>query len=239
MSFVQLRAWVTHNWALKLTALALSVALWFAVRAETITRGSITNVPVVVDLTAEGWVLSGPPSPDTVEVEFEGPVRELVSLGIDPPRVLVSLDAVDDTVITRPLELRLLDYERGERPDATRPVDIRPSTVSLRLDRIVTRLVPVAVPLAGRLPEGLRLLRPPAPDPARVSVSGPSRRVNAIDSIRVAAIDLGALTEDAVVEVPLDTAALAPVGVAPARVTVRFTIGADGEGEPGRPAPPP
>jgi YbbR domain-containing protein len=239
MTLSNLRAWIAHNWVLKLTALGLSLALWFAVRAETTTREPIGNVAVVVDLAAEGWVLVGSPSPDTVTVEFEGPVRELVSLRLDPPRLLVPLDAVDDTLVTRPLDFSLLEYARGGRPDATRPVDIRPSTVTLRLDRIVTRLVPVAVPLAGGLPAGLRLLRPPAPDPASVRISGPARRVNAIDSIRVAPIDLGSLGEDAVVEAPLDTAALAPVGVAPARVTVRFAIGADTDDQPQRPAPPP
>ncbi len=159
-------------------------------------------------------------------VEFEGPVRELISLGIDPPRIVVPVEAVDDSTIARELNFSLLRYAGG-RPDATRPVDIRPSTVTLRLDRIVTRLVPVSVPLVGSLPPGLRLLRPPIVDPATVQVSGPARRVRAIDSVRVAPIDLAALGEDAVVEAPLDTAALAAVGIAPSVVRVRLAIGAD------------
>lgn len=220
------KEFIVHNWALKLTAFALSLALWFAVRAETTTRTSIANVRVEVELAAEGWVLDGPPSPDSVTVEFEGPVRELISLGIDPPRVVVPVEAVEESTLALPLDFRLLRYA-GARPDATRPVDIRPSTVTLRLDRIVTRLVPVAVPLVGTLPDGLRLLRPPTVDPASVQVSGPARRVNAIDSIRVVPIDLGALAEDAVVEAPLDTTALSPVGIAPSSVRVRLAIGVD------------
>lgn len=235
----RLREWITHNWALKLTALVLSLALWFAVRSETTTRATIDRVPVVVDLAAEGWVLEGSPTPDTVAVEFEGPVRELVSLRIDAPRIVVPVEAPEDTALAVALDFRLIQYARGARPDATRPVDIRPSTVLLRLDRLVTRSIPVAVPLRGALPDGLRLLREPIADPAAVRVSGPSRRVNAIDSVRVAPIDLGRLDEEAVVEAPLDTAALAPVGVSPSVVTVRFAIGAERDGPPRGPAPPP
>ncbi|HUG01175.1 MAG TPA: YbbR-like domain-containing protein [Longimicrobiales bacterium] len=220
------KEFLVHNWALKLTALALSLATWFAVRAETTTRTSIANVAVEVELTAEGWVLDGRPLPDSVTVEFEGPVRELISLGIDPPRLVIPIEAVDDSTLARPLDFRLLRYS-GARPDATRPVDIRPSTVTLRMDRIITRLVPVAVPLVGVLPDGLRLLRRPSVDPAAVQVSGPARRVNAIDSVRVVPIDLGSLGEDAVVQAPLDTTALASVGIAPSVVNVRLAIGAD------------
>ena len=222
-----LREWIVRDWALKLTALALSLALWFAVRAETTTRGTIDNIPVFVDLAAEGWVLEGGPTPDSVSVEFEGPVRELVSLGLDPPRIVLPVESATDSALARQLEFRLIEYAQGERPDATRPIDIRPSTVRLRLDRLVTRSVPVSVPLAGTLPAGLRLLQPPTVEPAAVQVSGPSRRVSALDSIRISPIDLRRLGEDAIVQAAVDTAALAPIGIAPAVVTVRFAIGAD------------
>ncbi|MEN8375816.1 MAG: YbbR-like domain-containing protein [Gemmatimonadota bacterium] len=218
---------IVRNWALKLTALALSVALWFAVRAETTVRAPIENIAVEVDLGVEGWVLDGPPSPDSVTVEFEGPVRELISLRIDPPRFVVPVESVEDTTFVRALDFRLLEYARGARPDLTQPVDVRPGTITLFLDRIVTRLIPVAVPLAGALPDGLRLLREPTVDPAVVQVSGPARVVNAMVSVSTLPIDLGELSEDAVVEAALDDAVPESVAVAPGVVRVQLAIGAD------------
>jgi hypothetical protein len=84
-----LRALVTYRWPVKLAAIALSVVLWFVVRAEEPTE-------VVLDARFVALVDSSlalaTPAPATVQVVVTGRTREVLKLYTNPPVVVRRFD---------------------------------------------------------------------------------------------------------------------------------------------------
>jgi len=124
----RLRDLLARDWSLKLTALALAVLLWIAVRGGEPVRLTLPDVPVHVALHDAGWVPAAPPAPATVRVTFSGPLRELARLAVDPPRIVVPVDEVRDTVELRPLRpawVRLDARFRRVRAETLEPAAVR------------------------------------------------------------------------------------------------------------------
>lgn len=211
--------WLTHNWTLKLAALALAIVLWSLVKSEELTRVTIPDIPVEVLLRDPGWDLAGQPSPSTVNVDFTGPVREVVRLAVERPRVVIPVDQVTDSVEV--LVLRTAWVQLYGSLTRTRAEDIRPSTVRLVFDPVSTRLVPLALPTRGTLPPGIALTGPVRIQPPSVRVSGPKRRLETLDSIELPPLDLTHVTGPTTLRVGVDTAGL---GLLVAPTTVRLFV---------------
>lgn len=173
-------ALITENWQLKLTAVGLALLLWTAVRSETSVPYT-TQVPVAVQSADPDWVRVAPPAPQQVTVSFTGPVRELIRLALNEPRLVVPIEDVNDTVETHRIQRDWLDL--GTRFESLRIDNISPEGIRAFHQPLEQRMVPVRVRLAGRLPEGFVLDGPPLTQPAQVDVRGPRNRVLALDSI--------------------------------------------------------
>ncbi len=210
---------ITNNWALKLAALAIAVLLWGAVKAEVPERVPLAEVPVRVVLRDYDWVIAAPAAPSTVEIEFSGPTRELVRLAVQRPEVIVPVDEVTDSVETRVLRSGWVQLYGGM--DNTRVEDIRPSTVTLRFDRVVSRLVPVSVQVIGTPASGYRLSGPIQVEPTVVRASGAATQMAALDTIRLGPIDLSGWTATDSFPLGVDTTGLGAV-VSP--MTVRVVV---------------
>lgn len=232
---------LTRNWSLKLTALVLAVLLWTVVKSEELTRVSVGNVPIEVVLRDPGWILSAPPSPETATVIFAGPWRELVRLAVQKPRIIIPVDEVRDSVEVRQLRTGWVQLDGGEL-SRLRTEDIRPGAVLLTFERLTTRVVPIAVRTRGELPPGLELAAPIRSEPAAIRVSGPSRRLEGVDSVPTEPIELGAVRGSAAIRARVDTAGFGGLLFSPpdVDVVVRVTpyvadsvsVGADGGSEP-------
>ncbi|MHB1170152.1 MAG: CdaR family protein [Longimicrobiales bacterium] len=210
---------ITDNWALKLTALAIAFLLWGAVKAEVPERLPVSDVPVRVVARDGDWEPAAPPAPSTVEIVFSGPTRELVRLAVNRPEVLIPVDAVSDSVETRVLRAGWVQLYGGM--DNTRVEDIRPSTVTLRWDRVVSRLVPVSVQVIGTPAAGYRLSGPVQVEPTAVRVNGGAARVSGIDTIRLGPIDLSGWTATDSFPLGVDTTEM---GVIVSPMTVRIVV---------------
>ncbi len=210
---------LTHNWTLKLAALGLAILLWSLVKSEELTRVTVPDIPVQVLLRDPGWDPAEPPSPQTVSVVFTGPVREVVRLAVERPRVVVPVEQVTDSVEV--LVLRTAWVQLYGSFTRTRAEDIRPSTVRLVFDPVSTRLVPLALPTRGALPPGIALEGPVRIEPPSVRVSGPKRRLEGIDSIELPPLDLTHVTGPTTLRVGVDTAGL---GLLVSPTTVRIFV---------------
>jgi len=197
---------LTRNWTLKLAALALAILLWTITKSEELTRVEISNIPVEVVVRDPGWILSAPPAPATATVVFSGPLRELVRLAVERPRVVVTVEEVEDSMEVHQLRTGWVQLD-GDLT-RTRVDDVRPSSVLLFFERLTTRLVPVAVRTRGSLPPGTRLVAPVRAEPSELRVSGPMHRLEALDSIPLVPIDLSELHGPAALTVPIDTVGL-------------------------------
>ena len=227
----------TSNWALKLTSLAVAFLLWGAVKAEVPERVKLSDVPVRVVNRDADWILAAPPEPATVEIEFSGPTRELLRFAVQRPEVLVPVDEVQDSAEVRVLRTGWVQLYGGM--DNTRVEDIRPSTVQLRFDRVVSRLIPVSVRVIGQPAQGHQLAGEVVVDPTVVRASGAASIMAELDTLRLGPIDLSGWTATDSFPLGVDTAGL---GLIISPMTVRVVVPVEprdslAEAPPGRPRP--
>ncbi len=216
-----LPGFLTRNWTLKLSAFGIALLLWVSVRVEAPTRQTVSGVPVRVDLADPQWTLAEEPSPTTVVVRFAGPSRDILSMAVDRPSIVVPLDEVssaDTSVVLRNHWVRVPD-----RPNVV-VEDIQPSSVRLRLEAIQRVDLPVAVRLEGQLPEGLAMVDAPRVTPSAVRLSGPEGRISERDSLWLEPTDLAAIEGPGALEVAVDTTGLQGLQVQPSRVQVELEV---------------
>jgi len=198
----RLIAWTTHDWALKLTSLAIAFLLWVTVQAETPGQWE-TETEVRVVNTDPEWVVDGPPTPSTVTVTFRGPLGELLRTASNLPHVIVPIEQVNDSLEFHELRRNWVSMPPGT--DNTEIAMFSPSGVRVVFDRVSTRLIPVAATLQGEPTEGYVLAGPPQVDPAVVRASGARRDLAKIDTLRLPPIDLRDRRALDTLEVTIDT----------------------------------
>jgi hypothetical protein len=211
---------VARNGRLKLAALGLAVFLWALVRTEPTTGVNVFTVPVRAQVGDLDWVLEGEPDPATVQVRLRGPTQELIRIAQEGATLRVPLDSVTgaDTVV----QLRRDWVMLGSSGVVVE--DIAPATVRLLLQPVLARVLPVRVVTRGSLSGELAFAAPAVLDPPTVRVRGPADRLRAIDSIPLAAFDLGDVRESGVHELAIDTAGLDGVSVTPLAATMTLRI---------------
>ena len=211
---------VARNWRLKLAALGLAVFLWALVRTEPTTGVNVFTVPVRAQVGDLDWMLEGEPDPATVQVRLRGPTQDLIRIAQEGTTLRVPLDSVTgaDTVV----QLRRDWVMLGTNGVVVE--DIAPATVRLLLQPTLSRVLPVRVVTRGSLRAELAFAAPAVLDPPSVRVRGPAHRVRALDSIPLAALDLGDVAESGVHELAIDTAGLVGVSVTPLAATVTIRV---------------
>lgn len=210
------------NWGLKLAALSLAILLWMAVRAGTHRATTFRNIPVQVDLRDTDWRLAEPPQPPAVHVTVRGPAGELMTLASQPPRIVLLVDRVTDTVETQVIPLQWVQLPREVR-DA-QVLSLRPDTIQLRYERVATRAFPLRIRTEGELPDGFRLVLPATASPASVQVRGPLRILDRLDAVPLEPIDISGLRSTTNVPVRIDTTGLGPARVSPQEVQVVLRV---------------
>jgi hypothetical protein len=180
--------WSTHEWALKVTSLAIAFLLWVTVRAETPDEWE-ADVPVRVVITDADWVVDGSPTPSTVKVTFRGPLRELLRTASELPQVMVPIEEVNDSLEFHELRSNWVSLPPGA--DNTEVVRFNPTGVRVMFDRVTRRVIPVVARVHGEVPEGYALAGPLRVDPPGVRAIGARRDLAKIDSLRLPAVDDG------------------------------------------------
>ncbi len=204
---------------LKAAAFGLAFFLWVLVRVGAPGQRDLL-IPVDIRLDDPGWVVLGDPNPTTVLVRFRGPPTEIFRLtGLAGMLMSVPITEVSGEEMVIQLQPGWVPLEgyRGVQVD-----DIVPSAVTVSLDRLVTRTLPVRVSTRGRLPEHLALTRAPSLTPNLVRVTGPASLVSGFDTLDIVPVALGEVEEQAIFETVVDTAGMGRVTVAPYVVTVRI-----------------
>lgn len=219
------RIWriLVHNWPLKLAATGLAVLLYGGVVLSQNSQTFNGAIPVDVVGKPDGTVLLSPIPPVTVVRYFA------------PPDV----NPVTDTFVAT-ANLAGVDPQAGTSSVAVtvRSIDPRitvlssdPAFVSIRLETVKTKEVPVRVAL-GPLPAGVEL-GDTTVEPDTVSVSGPESSIAQVASVRAdVVIDPSGLDFDQ--DVPLIAVdalgnAVRPIEVSPATARVTIPVFTDRE----------
>jgi YbbR domain-containing protein len=233
---------LTENWALKIAAIALAIMLWAAVRAGTPRATTFRNVPVQVDLRDPDWRLASDPDPAAIHVTVQGSAGELMTVAQEGPRFVLPVERVADTVETQVIPLQWVQLPRGARQ--ARVVAVRPDTIRLHYERLVTRTLPVRVRTVGDLPPDYELVLPITTNPAAVQVRGALRHLAQLDSVSLIPVDISGLRSTTNVPARVDSAMLGPLRVSPQEVNVVLRVAPvepgvetdNGDVPPGRPA---
>ncbi len=218
-------AWIvrflTENWGLKLAAVGLAIMLWLSVTANEPERAEFWNIPVNVDLRAPDWRLERL-EPEAVTVTVQGPRAELVELGGKPPRIVLPVEAVSDSVQSQVVPPQWIQLPADLR--STRVVGLRPDTIRLFYQRLGSRMLPVRIRTRGDLADSLALSLPITTDPATVEVRGPVDELARLDSVPLVPVDLSGLSSTTNVPVSVDSAAVPGFRFDPGEVNVVLRV---------------
>lgn len=181
-----LRKIFLEDWLMKVVALAITLALWVGVTGlSTPTTELIRNVPLNLRFSSEteitGFELQ------QVDIIVSGDKRRVSE--ISRSDLVVSVDLTDVETGERILNLTpenvLLPLPTGVKLD-----EIQPNTITVKLEPMVEKDVPVRIETIGELPDGFEIYSQ-TPVPAQVRVRGPASYVQPIDSLMTERIDLG------------------------------------------------
>lgn len=165
-----------HNVLLKGFSVVFAIGLWAFVNLGARDTEKALLVPLELRNIPDQYMVASPVA-DTVEVRVRGP-RTLLGT-IEDRRQRVVLDLANVRVGTTSFKI---DSEMLNLPRGVRVVRVSPVQVTLDVERVVRKSLPVSAGTAGTLPAGYRMteteIRPPV-----VMVTGPTREVEALKTI--------------------------------------------------------
>ncbi|MEJ2671208.1 MAG: CdaR family protein [Deltaproteobacteria bacterium] len=185
-----------RNRLLKLLALLLAVALWFAVSGEERTETTLNMSLEMINLQPNLMVTSE--VPPAIQVRVVGP-RSIVN-------------SLSQTRLTQTLDLT--SYKAGRHtfylgpnsfslPRGVQVIRIQPSLIHLNLSATMTQTLPIKPILDNHPPQGYKLVSVKT-KPLQVKVKGPSIELAELNFIPTLPIDVAHLKENTVLATDLD-----------------------------------
>lgn len=180
-----LRSVFLEDWALKLIALAITLALWLGVTGlSTPTTERITGVPLTLRFSNNTEVTNSPIK--EVDIFITGDKRRIEN--INKRELAISLDLTDiepgDRVVSLTPENISIDLPPGVKVD-----EIQPNKMVVKLENVLERQIEIKPETSGDLPEGYEIYGLTA-TPSAVNVRGPESFVSALNFISTEKIDV-------------------------------------------------
>jgi len=209
-----LRRHVLHNLGLKLLSLALAVGLWLAVDREPVAEVAVDtaiefeNMPAALEISSENI--------PKAQVRLRGPQRIVRRLQASEVYGEINLEGVKPGERTYDLTARQI-----HRPQELEVVQVVPSQIHLAFDTRLTRQVPVQPRVVGTFATGYQIGQVLV-DPAAITITGPKKRVEAVEGATTDPIDVtGAINRASFMRHPYVSDPLVQVTSSdPVRVTV-------------------
>ena len=204
---------ITRNLPIKLAALALALMLYVAVAAQQ---------PVTQTFTLKLTVLPPPgrallEAPPSVSVLLSGRGSEMLRLRSLRPITLRVPDTLTASVWTLSLKASDIDIPKGADVQVA---EISPRDFAIRLDSVAGKDVRI-VPLVRIVAEsGYQMQGGLAITPSMARIVGSDRALAAIKSVTTVPTEIANVTGPFTRNVPIDTAPLGIVRIAPKEVTV-------------------
>jgi YbbR domain-containing protein len=223
-----LRALLFEDWTLKILALLITLGLWYAVTTQRAPATMRLRAVQLEFILPDGVDIGNDPV-EEVDVTLEGSQGKLAELSAR------NLVARADVTNLKPGDrvARLSDNIKMDLPEGVRIIEVSPRTVTLHLEPVVVRAVPVEARFEGELPEGFERLGVQV-TPPQVRLRGPESHVQALDKAYTETISLAGQREtltvpQAAVDIPdhkvtpLDPTVSVRVEIAEEQQQRRFT----------------
>ena len=210
------------DWVMKSIALAITLALWFGVNGlHTPTVERLKDITLKLRISNNLEITNDPVK--EVDLVVRGDTRKIDQI---PKDLEVSVELADVQPGDRTIELTPDTVNIKDLPTGVKLEEIQPSRISITLEPVEKREVPVKVATLNNLPEGFEMYREPAAVPNKVVVRGPASYVNSLDFISTDRIDLRGKKEDfATQQVKLNTSNSKVTIVDKTSVDVFFKVG--------------
>jgi YbbR domain-containing protein len=188
MRLARIRSFLLRNLSLRVLAVLIALGLWFFVNAGQREEQQSMLVPVEYRGLPGGLIIVNR-RPDFISLTISGP-RTLLSL-LDPGRLTVHLDLRGLTPGEADIKVT---PEMFRIPRKTTIDRIVPSQITLDVDQIMTRELPVRLSIKGQVASGLAIS---AIDlkPSVVTVTGPSHALRSVDAIDTMPFDVQGANE--------------------------------------------
>lgn len=211
-----LKKLLLSNLRLKLLALAFAAALWFFVAGQ-----SDTEVGFLVPLGFKGipkeMVMTSTP-PGDVEVRVVGP--RLIINNLSPSEIITEIDL---SGAKEGLNTYSLQSRNVSTPIGVEVLRVRPSSIDVRLENIVSLSLPVRVRVKGKPARGYRVADVTAA-PRSVAASGLKRYLEEAGAVYTKPVDISGAASSASYAAELDIPQHEFRSVSADKVNVRVTI---------------
>jgi YbbR domain-containing protein len=185
-----LRESLRRNPGLKLLSLVLATLLWFTINLTERDAERLVELPLSIRKLQPGLIVTNPPS-RPIGLTLRGP-RSILD-GVDERKERISLDLSGVGQGEVRIELNT-DMIRPELPRRVKVVRLEPARLTLRIDRLVHRALPVHADLAGAPALGYTVAESQVV-PDHVEVSGPATKVDELKEVTTEPIDLRGLKD--------------------------------------------
>jgi len=176
-----IRQHVLHNLGIKLLSLALAVGLWLAVASDPVTEVAV-EVPIEFRNIPENLEISTESIP-RAEIRVRGPQR--VVRRLQPADIYAEIELGGMKPGERTFDLTA---QQVHKPRSLEVEQVIPNQFHLTFDTRLTRQVPVRPRAFGNFAAGYQIGRIDA-DPPTITISGPNKRVAAVEAAITDAID--------------------------------------------------
>ncbi len=187
--------WIFHNALYKVVALLLAVLLWMGAQGFRSVEQSL-DIPIALeDEPADVVVVEQ--SAHEVNLRLSGSRAALRRAAKQLVRYPIDIAGVGPGEASFAIEIERLQIPRGATVAARSP-----STVTLMLDKRVSKRVPIRVDLSGTPPEGYRVVAVSV-SPAYVNLEGANAAMRRIRDVLTDRIDVGSIRETTTLETRL------------------------------------
>lgn len=215
---------IVHNWPLKVGAVALSTLLYGGLVLSQTTKDFPGSVPIVATHQPANIILLSDLR-DVSQIRYVAPADLGLRIDADSFKATIDLGNVDPSAghVTVPVRVTAVD----ERVSV---LAFQPTQITIQLDRVTSRSVPVKATILGAVPPTLEIGVPTVEVP-NATVTGPQSivsRVAEVDArvpIDPSGIDVNRLID--LIAVDSSGAQLAPIDIEPATVRVRVAVFTD------------
>jgi hypothetical protein len=200
-----------EDWGLKLTALVITLGLWFAVTGLSTPTRERKTVPLEFIVSPNAQITSS--TQQDVQIDLSGDKRKLDQIDRDQLKVISDLSnsAPGDLAVTLSPETVSVDLPQGVKLE-----DVQPGRIRVKLEAVAERDLEVKPQTIGDVVAGYEVYSISVVRP-RIRVRGPASVVNTLDNVFTEKIDLAGRREDF-------TARQVPVGTGNPQASVLDTF---------------